>query len=181
MKASVFVGTSLDGFMARENGALDFLPPGGGEAHGYDEFMASVDAMVIGRKTYETVLSFEAWPYGEKPVVVLSSQPLAPAPQGAEVEHMMGEPADIVAQLAARGIQHIYVDGGITIQRFLRAGLIQRLIITRVPVLIGVGIPLFGALGRDIVLRHVATRQYASGLVQSEYMIASQLDLDGGG
>jgi dihydrofolate reductase len=172
MKASVFIGTSLDGFIARANGALDFLPPGGGEPHGYDEFMATVDALVIGRKTFETVLAFDTWPYGEKPVFVLSSQELAPAPPGAVVEHMSGEPAEIVAQLAARGIQHIYLDGGITIQRFLQAGLIQRLIITRVPVLIGAGIPLFGALDRDIALRHVATRQYASGLVQSEYVVA---------
>jgi dihydrofolate reductase len=172
MKASVFVGTSLDGFIARANGALDFLPPGGGEPHGYDEFMATVDALVIGRKTFETVLAFDTWPYGEKPVFVLSTQELAPAPPGAVVEHMSGDPAEIVSQLAARGIQHIYVDGGITIQRFLQARLIQRLIITRVPVLIGAGIPLFGALNRDIALSHVATRQYASGLVQSEYVVA---------
>ena len=172
MKASVFIGTSLDGFIARLNGDLDFLPPGGGEPHGYDEFMASVDALVIGRKTFETVLGFDAWPYGEKPVFVLSTRLLAPAPAGAVVERLSGTPADIVSQLAARGIRHVYVDGGITIQRFLQAGLIQRLIITRVPVLIGTGIPLFGALPRDIVLRHVATRQYASGLVQSEYEVS---------
>ena len=89
------------------------------------------------------------------------------------VEHMSGDPAEIVAQLAERGVRHIYVDGGITIQRFLQAGLIQRLIITRIPVLIGSGIPLFGPLLGDIALRHVATRQYASGLVQSEYRIPS--------
>jgi riboflavin biosynthesis pyrimidine reductase len=88
------------------------------------------------------------------------------------VERMSGAPADILSHLAARGVQHVYVDGGITIQRFLQAGLIQRLIITRVPVLIGTGIPLFGALERDIPLTHVATRQYASGLVQSEYVMA---------
>ncbi|HEY6106893.1 MAG TPA: dihydrofolate reductase family protein [Anaeromyxobacteraceae bacterium] len=173
MKASVFVGTSLDGFIARANGALDFLPPGGGEPHGYDEFIATVDALVIGRKTFETVLSFGTWPYGEKPVFVLSSRALATAPPGAVVERMSGAPAEITSQLAARGIRHVYVDGGITIQRFLQAGLIERLIITRVPVLIGDGIPLFGALERDIVLRHVATRQYASGLVQSEYVVAA--------
>ena len=174
MNASVFVGTSVDGFIARVNGALDFLPPGGGEPHGYDEFMATVDALVIGRKTFETVLTFAAWPYAEKPVFVLSTRPLAAAPPGAIVERMSGAPPDIVSQLAARGLRHIYVDGGITIQRFLRAGLIQRLIITRVPVLIGTGIPLFGALPRDVALKHVATRQYASGLVQSEYEIASR-------
>jgi dihydrofolate reductase len=171
MKASVFVGASVDGFIARGNGELDFLPPGGGEEHGYEAFMATVDALVIGRKTYETVLAFEAWPYGEKPVFVLSRDVLAPAPPEARVERMSGEPAEILARLEQRGIQHVYVDGGLTIQGFLRAGLIQRLVVTRVPVLIGEGIALFGSTGRDIRLQHVATRQYASGLVQSEYAV----------
>jgi len=171
MKASVFIATSLDGFIARANGALDWLPHGGGEPHGYDEFMATVDALVLGRKTFETVLTFDTWPYGEKPVFVLSTGTLPPAPLGAVVECMSGAPAEIVSQLAARGIRHIYVDGGITIQRFLQAGLIQRLIVTRIPVLIGTGIPLFGITQRDIALKHVATRQYASGLVQSEYEV----------
>ena len=173
MKASVFIGTSLDGFIARVNGDFDFLPPGGGEPHGYDEFMATVDALVIGRKTFETVLKFASWPYMEKPVFVLSTRPLAPAPVGAVVERMSGAPGSIVSRLSARGIRHAYVDGGMTIQRFLQAGLIQHLIITRVPVLVGAGIPLFGALRHDISLKHVATRQYASGLVQSEYVVAA--------
>ncbi len=169
MYASVFIGTSLDGYIARTNGALDFLPPGGGEPHGYDEFMATVDALLVGRKTYETVLEFDEWPYGKKRAFVLSSGELAAAPPQAVVERLCGEPRDIVAQLDSRGIGHAYVDGGVTIQKFLRAGLIQRLIITRVPVLIGDGIPLFAALPGDIHLRHIATRSFASGLVQSEY------------
>ena len=175
MRASVFVGTSLDGFIARPNGAFDFLDPPGGalEPHGYDEFFATVDALVMGRKTFETVLAFGTWPYGSKPVFVLSTRALAPAPAGAVVERMSGPPADIVAQLAARGLRHVYVDGGNTIQRFLEAGLITRLIVARVPVLIGSGVPLFGPLPRDIVLKHVATRVYASGLVQSEYAVAA--------
>jgi dihydrofolate reductase len=173
LKASVFIGTSVDGFIARLNGDFDFLPAGGGEPHGYEEFMATVEALVIGRKTYETVLTFDAWPYGEKPVFVLSTRALPAAPRGAIVEHLSGDPAAIASQLDARGIRHVYVDGGITIQRFLAAGLVQRLIITRVPVLIGTGIPLFGPVPRDIVLEHVATRQYASGLVQSEYLVGS--------
>lgn len=177
MMASVFVGVSVDGFIARRNDDLDFLPEGGGEPHGYDEFMASVDALVIGRKTFEKVLTFERWPYGDKRVVVLSSRPLnLSAAVGGVVEQMAGPPADIVSQLAASGARHLYVDGGITIQRFLRAGLIQRLIITRVPVLIGEGIPLFGALPRDVRLRHVATRHYPSGLVQSEYAVEQTPD-----
>jgi dihydrofolate reductase len=84
---------------------------------------------------------------------------------------MGGAPAEIVSRLAASGAHHLYVDGGVTIQRFLRAGLVHRLIITRVPVLIGDGIPLFGSLPGDVRLRHVATRHYPSGLVQSEYKI----------
>lgn len=171
MKTSVFIATSLDGFIARADGGLDWLPAGGGEEHGYEAFMATVDALVIGRKTYETVLAFDVWPYGRKPVVVLSTGALAPAPQDARVERMSGPPADIVSQLESRRIRHVYVDGGITIQRFLQAGLIQHLIITRIPVILGSGIPLFGATQHDIALEHVATRAYGSGLVQSEYVV----------
>jgi dihydrofolate reductase len=174
MRASVFVGTSVDGFIARSNGDLEWLHARGGEPHGYDEFIATVDTIVIGRNTFETVLGFEAWPYGEKRVVVLSSGPVAlsaAAARGGIVEQLGGPPAEIRSNLAARGAQHLYIDGGITIQRFLRAGLIDRLVITRVPVLIGEGIPLFGSLPKDISLRHRATRSYSSGLVQSEYEV----------
>jgi len=171
MRASVFIATSLDGFIARQDGGLDWLPADGGEAHGYDEFIATVDAIVIGRKTFETVLAFDAWPYGTKPVVVLSTRPSElKAPAGAVCDMMTGTPHEIVARLSARGMKHLYVDGGVTIQRFLEAGLIQRLIITRIPVLLGSGIPLFGPLTRDVRLEHVATRTYPSGMVQSEYV-----------
>lgn len=173
MKISVFVGTSVDGFIARPDGALDFLPPGGGEPHGYDEFIATVDTIVIGRNTYETVRGFEAWPYGRKRVVVLSTGPLdLTVVKDGVVEQMAGAPAEIATKLAATGARHLYVDGGITIQGFLRAGLVTRLVVTRVPVLIGQGIPLFGSLPHDVRLRHVVTRQYPSGLVQSEYEMA---------
>ncbi|HEY3051959.1 MAG TPA: dihydrofolate reductase family protein [Thermoanaerobaculia bacterium] len=174
MTVSVFVGASVDGFIARPNGDLDWLPEGGGEPHGYDEFIASVDAIVIGRNTFEKVLTLGPWPYGDKRVVVLSSRlvDLSAVANGV-VEQMSGPPAEIVSQLAASGAHHLYVDGGITIQRFLRAGLVQRLIITRVPVLIGDGVPLFGTLPRDIRLHHVATRHFPSGLVQSEYHVAA--------
>jgi dihydrofolate reductase len=172
MTVSVFIATSVDGFIARPNGDLDWLPEDA-EPHGYNEFIAGVDAIVIGRKTFETVLAFPAWPYGDKRVVVLSSRPVdLSAAVGGIAEQMSGSPAEIVARLAASGAHHLYVDGGVTIQGFLRAGLIQRLIVTRVPVLLGAGIPLFGSLPRDVRLRHVATRYYPSGLVQSEYLVA---------
>ena len=174
MKASVFIATSLDGFIARLDGALDWLPVNGGERHGYDEFMATVDALVIGRKTFETVLTFDAWPYGRKPVVVLSTRPSElTAPDGAVCEVMAGTPHEIVARLTQRGLKHLYVDGGVTIQGFLEAGLIQHLTITRIPVLLGSGIPLFGSLTHDIRLKHVGTRSYPSGMVQSAYVIAT--------
>lgn len=173
MKVSVFIGTSVDGFIARQNGSYDFLPEGGGEPHGYDEFMASVDTVVMGRKTFEAVLALPAWPYHGKNVVVLSSRPVDFSGVRTEIQHMAGSPAAIVATLAAKGARHLYVDGGITIQRFLRDGLVQCLIITRVPVLIGEGIPLFGSLPRDLQLRHIATQQYQSGLVKTEYHVIS--------
>lgn len=174
MIASVFVGTSVDGFIARLNGSFDFLPEGGGEPHGYNEFFASVDVLVIGRKTFEIVLALPEWPYGDKRVIVLSTRKLdlSKVPAGI-VEQMQGSPREIVSALESRGIRHVYVDGGITVQRFLREGLIQRLIITRVPVLIGEGIPLFGSLPKDVRLEHVKTEHYASGLVKTEYRIIS--------
>jgi dihydrofolate reductase len=174
MKLSVFCGVSVDGFLARPNHALDFLGTGEQEPHGFEEFYESVDVVVIGRKTFEVVLTFGKWFYREKPVVVLSSRPLdLSSVKGAVVEQMSGEPAEIVTQLNARGFQHAYIDGGITIQRFLGAGLIDRLVITRVPILIGAGIPLFGPVPRDISLRHAATRCYNGGLVQSEYEVSA--------
>jgi len=171
MKLSVFVGASLDGFIARRNGAYDFLPADGGEPHGYDEFIASVDTILIGRNTFDVVLKLPSWPYGEKRVVVLSHRPLDLSKVAGRLEQMSGDPSHIVGQLAATGTKHVYVDGGITVQDFLRAGLIDQITVTRVPVLIGDGIPLFGELPRDIKLRHLGTRQYPSGLVTSEYEV----------
>jgi dihydrofolate reductase len=113
MTLSVFVGASVDGFIARPNGDLDFLPADGGEPHGYNEFIATVDAIVIGRKTFETVLTLGAWPYGDKRVVVLSNRPVElSAARGGVVEQMAGPPVEIVSRLAATGAQHLYIDGG---------------------------------------------------------------------
>ena len=179
MKLSVFCGVSVDGFLARPNHTFDFLDAGGQEPHGFEEFYASVDVVVIGRKLFEVVKTFGDWQYRKKPVVVLSSRPIdfswikTGKGGGGVVEQMSGEPADIVKRLKKRGFKHAYIDGGITIQRFLAAGLIDRMVITRVPVLIGEGIPLFGPVPRDIILRHVATRCYNGGLVQSEYEIGA--------
>ena len=164
---------SVDGFLARPDDALDFLRTGEQEPHGFKEFLASVDVVVIGRRTFEVVLKLGHMAlYGNKPVIVLSSRPLDfSSVKGAIVEQTSGEPTEIVRQLKARGFKHAYLDGGVTIQRFLAAGCVDRLVVTRVPVLIGVGIPLFGPVPRDIRLRHVTTRSYTGGLVQSEYKV----------
>jgi dihydrofolate reductase len=177
---SVFCGMSVDGFIARRNGSFDFLDAGGNVPHGYDEFIAGIDAILMGRNTFETVMNMglEQWPYGKKRVVVLSHRSLdfsGSITKSAVAEglltQMSGEPAKIVAQLAATGSHNLYVDGGITVQEFLRAGAIDRIIVSRVPVLIGEGIPLFGTVPKDILLEHVATKQFKGGLVQSEYRV----------
>ena len=172
VRASVFVGMSVDGFIARPDGRFDFLPDAP-EPHGFEEFYASVDGLVMGRNTYETALGFGTGPYGTKPVFVLSHRSLGTPPAGAVVERLEGTPAEVMAGLAERGLRHVYLDGGATVQAFLCAGLVDRLILTRVPVLIGAGIPIFGPLDADVRLTHVATRHYPSGLVQSEYTIAA--------
>jgi dihydrofolate reductase len=172
IKLSVFCGVSVDGFLARPDHRVDFLDTHEHEPHGYEEFVGSVDVVVMGRNTYQFVVSYGEWVYGNKPVVVLSSRALdfSWIKQGA-VEQMSGEPAKIVEQLEARGYRHAYIDGGVTIQRFLAAGLMDRMIISSVPVLIGSGMPLFGPVPRDIHLRHIATRTFRSGLVQNEYEV----------
>ncbi|MGB9144914.1 MAG: dihydrofolate reductase, partial [Acidobacteriaceae bacterium] len=120
MPCSVFVGVSVDGFLARPDGSVDFLHAGEGVPHGFEEFYASVDAIVFGRRTWEWVLAYGEWMYGTMRVVALSSRPLdfSRYPE-ARLEQMSGEPAEIVAQLAASGAHHLYIDGGVTIQRFL--------------------------------------------------------------
>ena len=175
MTGSVFIATSLDGFIARENGGIDWLPgvgEAGTEDYGYHEFIDSVDAIVMGRNSYEMVLSFGTWPYGKKPVVVLSSRTLAIRKDIAStVEPMHVPPHELGQRLAARGWRHLYIDGGKTIQGFLREDLIHRMIITTVPILLGTGIPLFGPLSREIHLQHLETRPFANGLVQSHYEV----------
>src|SRR5215469_7568135 len=116
MKLAVFVGTSLDGFIARRNGDYDFLPADGGEPHGYDEFIASVDTILIGRNTFEVVLKLPSWPYGDKRVVVLSHRPLDLSKAAGRAEQMNGTPLQIADQLAATGAKHVYVDGATTVQ-----------------------------------------------------------------
>jgi len=176
LKVSVFIATSIDGFIARKNGDIDWLSDGSqeesGEDYGYQEFIDTVDVLVMGRNSYEKVLSFGEWPYTGKKVVVLSSRTLkAPAAIDSSIEFKSCSPSELVAELAAKGAEHLYIDGGRTIQGFLKEGLIQNIVITRIPVLLGEGISLFGPLDTDIKLKHVATKQYENGFVQSKYKV----------
>ncbi len=172
----MFIATSQDGFIARENGEIDWLPGAGdqaeGEDYGFREFFSSVDALVMGRRTFELVLTFGRWPYGEKPVIVLSHHRVEiPEILPGGVEVLSLPPHEVLERLERRGVQHVYVDGGKTIQEFLNEGLIDDLTITRVPVLLGSGLSLFGPLAGDIRLRHEWTRAYPNGLVQSRYTV----------
>lgn len=170
-RGSVFIATSLDGFIARPDGSLDWLlsRAGEGEDHGYDAFIAGVQAIVMGRGTFETVKAFDPWPYA-LPVTVLSRQP-PPQDLPKGVRFSANAPAEIMAELGAAGVSRAYIDGGQVVQDFLRLGLIDKIIITRVPVLIGNGRPLFGALPADVPLTHLETRSFPSGLVQSCYRV----------
>ncbi|MFZ0890799.1 MAG: dihydrofolate reductase family protein [Thermoplasmata archaeon] len=179
MKTSVFVGTSLDGFIARENGSFDFLTPYEVVENGWEKFMTTVDCVVLGRKTYETALSIRPWMFGRRFVAVLSgSIRTLRAPPGAVCTAMNCSPAEVLAQLSDHGLQHAYVDGGMTIQRFLRDGLIQYITISRYPVLIGSGRALFGSLLRDVPLKHLGTRTFPNGFVRSRYRVLAPALVD---
>ena len=174
MKASVFIGTSLDGFIARADGDLDFLPPGGGEPHGYEEFMATVDALVIGRKTFETVLTFDKWPYGEKPVFVLSTRPLAPAPPGPWWSGCREIRLKSCRSLPLAVSGTFTWMAGSPFSDFFGPGSFSGSSSLAFPSSSAPGFRSLAPVPRDIVLTHVRTRQYASGLVQSEYEVAAQ-------
>jgi dihydrofolate reductase len=142
--------------------------------YGYEAFMARIDAIVMGRKTFEKVLSFDAWPY-QKPVFVLTNRHFKiQAELSDKIETMAGTPREVVDRLAKRGLLHLYVDGGQTIQGFLSAGLVDELIISQLPILIGNGIPLFGPLSADIRLRHLGTRTFPGGMIQSTYRVENR-------
>ena len=175
LTSSVFIAVSLDGFIARPGGELDWLDAANttvpeGEDCGYNAFMGSIDVLIMGRLTYEQVLSFGNWPYGNKPVVVLSTNLIEIPEDLTETVSCSSEsPNKLCERLSIEGAKRLYIDGGITIQRFLAAGLINDLTITVIPTILGSGRSLFGNAEKDIHLRHIATKTYEFGFVQLTY------------
>ena len=175
---SVFLGMSVDGFIARPDGDITFLtggdpgggPPDDGEGgdFGFGEFVAGIDALVMGRGTYEVIAPIDEWPYQGKPVHVVSTT-LEPGADDRITVHRSFDEA--VAALTAAGYRRVYVDGGRMVHTFLTAGLIGELTFSRVPVLIGEGHTPFGPLSADVLLEHVRTRTYRGWMVQTTYRV----------
>lgn len=179
-QCSVFIASSLDGYIARVDGSLDWLSvvEREGEDYGYRAFVDGVDALVMGRKTYDTVLGFDEWPFAGKRCVVLThARPTSPR---ADEEFASGAPAALLEQLGRQGVRRVYVDGGTVIRQFLAAGLIDDLTLSVIPVLLGEGIRLFDAEPRGgapaAALRLTSARNFESGLVQLRYDVVGALD-----
>lgn len=171
-----FIATSLDGFIAKEDGNIDWLNnpkyeiPG--EDFGYEQHYQRVDALVMGRNTYELAISFDNWPYAGKQVFALSTKnPAIPDALASSVRVVTGNLNEILEEIESLGFKCLYIDGGMTIQGFLRERLLDEITITRIPVLLGRGIPLFGDVKKDIHLRHLDTQSFDNGFVQSRYVV----------
>lgn len=169
-KISVYIAQSIDGYIAKRDGNLDWLHYGheGEEDYGFKKFSGSVDALILGRNTYEAVCGFGEWPYGGKRVVVLSRTLKAVRN---EAELYSGDLGKLVEKLQADGIKHVWVDGGVAVSRFLEAGLVDEVTISTIAMILGGGIPLFSAMNREHKCRLVSSKVYPSGLVQTKYEI----------
>ncbi len=175
MTNKIFIATSLDGYIADKNGGIDWLhenPSPSGSDGGFSEFMKTVDALVMGRTTYETVLSFDCdWPYSKKVFVLSNSlNEVDPSLKG-KAKIINGKLDAVVKNLNDQGYNNLYIDGGKTIQSFLKAGLIDELIITQIPIVLGGGFHLFGDLPQRLKLEHCGTKIFDNGMVQSRYKV----------
>jgi len=174
IKLSVFIATSLDGYIARYNGKLDWLEINSdknkAEDLGYDDFIGAVDCVVMGRNTFEKVVSFDTWPYHNKRVVVLSRRWKQIPDQFMDLAELYsGKPELLTVELQNQGVRKVYVDGGTTIQSFLQKDLLTDITITTVPIILGKGLPLFGLTYGDLKLELLDSRSFESGFVQSRY------------
>jgi len=171
MKSKVYIGTSLDGFIARKDGDFSWLSQFANDEaiKAYEEFINTIDAIVIGKGTFEKVLTFSSWPYTKKVFVLSTSIKEVPDSVKEKAVILSLKPKDLLLYLLGIGISNIYIDGGSVIQDFLKEDLVDELIIAKVPILIGSGIPLFGYLDIDLQFRHIRTQIQTNGLVRSYY------------
>lgn len=172
---TVYIATSIDGYIAREDGTIDWLmelPNPGNSDYGFSVFLDRIDGIIMGRNSFETVLAFNEWPYPKAmPIFVLTnSLDELPATLPAKVEIVKGELKRIIGSLKVKGIRNLYIDGGKTIQGFLQEDLIDEMIITRIPILLGSGIPLFGKNNLELKFEHVETEVFNNLLVRSKYI-----------
>lgn len=169
----VYIATSLDGYIATPEGGVEWLneiPNPEGSDFGWADFMARIDAILMGRKTFEKVLDFGNWPY-QKPVFVLSTKlKVIPENLSEKAEIISGGIHEVVADLNQRGYQALYIDGGTLIQGFLAEDLIDEIIITRIPILLGKGIPLFREQDQSLQFDHKKTEIFNDSLVKSHYV-----------
>ena len=179
-KCTVYIAASADGFIAKPGGDIKWLDRpeyAATEMSGlrYEQYIATVDAIVMGRHSFEKVLKFSSWPYDVTLVVVLSTK-MSAAPDHLKdtVRMLAGPPQQIVSQLASEGKSHLYIDGGVTIQRFLEAKLIDEITITRIPILLGRGIPLFSSTGIEQPLRLIEAVASPNGFVQERYAVGTR-------
>ncbi|CAM3088028.1 dihydrofolate reductase and methyltransferase [Legionella steigerwaltii] len=177
IKCSVFIATSVDGFISRNDGSIDWLMKVNslvpeGEDGGYKSFISTVDGLIMGRHSFEQVLSFDEWPYGTLPVIVMCSKAVS-IPQHLQnyVSFSSESPTTLVQRLTKKGMKHLYIDGGITIQKFIAEHLINELTITLIPVLLGSGRSLFGPLKNDLELELLHTKNIGCGIVQLKYRL----------
>jgi dihydrofolate reductase len=175
MHNTVYIATSIDGYIAREDGSMDWLmklPNPTNSDYGFSVFLNSIDGIIMGRKSFEAVLEFKEWPYSVPvPVFVLSnSLDAVPGKPPVKVEIIRGDLKKILESLTDKGFHHLYIDGGKTIQGFLKEDLIDEMIVTRIPVLLGSGIPLFGKNGLELQFEHAGTEVLNNMLVRSKYL-----------
>ncbi|HMH32991.1 MAG TPA: dihydrofolate reductase family protein [Puia sp.] len=175
MSNTVYIATSIDGYIAREDGTMDWLmdlPNPDQSDYGFSVFLGKMDGIIMGRKSFEAVLEFNEWPYSVPVPVFVLSNSMKELPPGlpVKVEIVNGELKTMVESLKARGFNHLYIDGGKTIQGFLQADLIDEMIITRIPILLGAGIPLFSQQAPELRFEHVKTDVLNNMLVRSRYI-----------
>lgn len=173
MRTFIYIAQSIDGYIADKNGNLDWLNdisnPDNSD-FGFSKFMGNIDAIVMGRNTFDKVQSFGVWPYTKMVYVISSSLNKLPIEYSNKAQILRLTPAQIIAKLNREGIENLYIDGGGLIQSFLSEDLIDELIITSIPVILGDGVPLFNKLNNQLKFKHVSTVVLIGSLVKSHYI-----------